>query len=100
MPNSIRVDDRHNHIYHIDYSTNTNKNKFWVRLFYREYNDGDPKEHIVAALEGHSNFTIFKKFFKFDQQSKRVDLDYYNSIKILENNWREFADKYEQNHRS
>ncbi len=99
MPNSIKACNRNNHTYHIDVIRNKRKQEFCICLFYREYNDGSPKQHNVAVIDGKSQSVVFKKLFEKGQPSKKISLDYYNSLKLVDNNWESFADKYEQNHR-
>lgn len=97
MVRSIPVGNRHGHSYYIDdKSDNTG---FCIRLFYREYNDGNHNEHEVAKIKRDNKKTIFLKLFEKPRSSNILSYDRYNSITFLDNNWEDFADKYERNHR-
>jgi hypothetical protein len=97
---SIKACNRHSHTYHIEPATSgagTNAQTTAVRLFYR---DGDAEqEQLVARFRNLTGTTIFDKYFAPAQPSVPVNHGRWDAIKDLDNNWKSYADAYQQNHR-
>lgn len=101
MSISLKACNRHSHRYLIrrvkkDGGAKGAK-KFNVLLFYRE--GQNETEHHVARIKNDTGTTIFDKLFKPNQPSVPINLDYWQSVRKIDDNWELYADEYEKHHR-
>lgn len=101
MGKTVKSCNRHGHKYFLEceiHGSNPRggRSEFTVRLFYRDAQSGS--EESVACIRRQSGTTVFAKYFKKPQQKVQSTLDYWSAIQKIDTHWKNYADKYENNH--
>jgi hypothetical protein len=63
------------------------------------YNDPETQSHVeIARIDTAHGHTHFDKLYRRDEPKERLDVDFWDAIEWLEDDWRTYATSYEQTH--
>lgn len=61
------------------------------------YNDPVTGESIqIARIDTSHGYTHFDRLYRRDEPKEELDLDFWEAIELLEENWRTYASSYER----
>lgn len=71
---------------------------FAVVLYYTPADDPETKIQI-ARIDTTHGYTHFDRLYRRDQPKERIDVDIWQASTLLEDNWRTYAERYDDLHR-
>lgn len=71
-----------------------NPQEFAVTVFYKDADSGQNTE--IARIDTSHGYAHFDKLFRRDQPKEEVDLDLWEAVQQLRNNWQTYAEMYEK----